>query len=103
MSHWIEQEFALVDLGDKRLEERLRRVVERMWQSPQSAISAACGTWSETMAAYRLFDNEGVTVDQILAAHQSQVATRRQSRLAYPGHNGTGLLQQKVAPGHRPA
>lgn len=76
MSHWIEQEFALVDLGDKRLDKRLCRVVERMWQSPQSSTSAACRTWSETMAAYRLFENEAVTADQILAAHRQQVAAR---------------------------
>lgn len=76
MSSWIEQEFELVDLGDKRLNTRLRRVVERMWQSPQSSISAACRSWSETMAAYRLFENEAVTPDQILAAHRQQVAAR---------------------------
>lgn len=79
MSSWIEQEFALINLGDQRLDERLCRLVERMWQSPQSSISAACGTWSETMAAYRLFENEALTVDQILAAHKAQVALRCKS------------------------
>jgi hypothetical protein len=76
MSAWIEQEFGQVDLGDKRLERRLRRLVGRMWQSPQSSIAAACGGWNETMAAYRFFENGAVTVDPILRAHRGQVAAR---------------------------
>jgi hypothetical protein len=51
-----------------------------MWQSPQSSIAAACGGWNETMAAYRFFENEAVTVGPILRAHQEQVAAR--ARLA---------------------
>lgn len=76
MSAWIEQEFGQVDLGDKRLERRLLRLAGRMWQSPQSSIAAACGGWNETMAAYRFFENEAVTVDPILRAHREQVAAR---------------------------
>jgi hypothetical protein len=76
MSTWIEQEFAPIDLGDQRLRRRLYRVLERMWQSPRSSTAAVCGGWNETMAAYRFFDNEAVTVDPILHAHQDQVAAR---------------------------
>jgi hypothetical protein len=80
MTPWIEQEFAGIDLGDQRLQRRLCRVAQSMWQSPQSSIAAACDGWNETMAAYRLFDNEAVTVDPILEAHREQVAAR--ARLA---------------------
>jgi hypothetical protein len=76
MSCWIEAEFAAVDLGDKRLNRRLWRVVKKMWQSPQGSTATACGSWKETMGAYRLFDNEAVTAEQILAPHREQVAAR---------------------------
>lgn len=76
MSPWIEQEFALVDVGDRRLNRRLRQVVEKMWQSPQQSTAAACGTWKEAIGAYRLFDHGAVTPEPILSAHRAQVLTR---------------------------
>jgi hypothetical protein len=76
MSCWIEEEFASLDLGDERLNRRARQVLEKMWQSPQGSTAAASGSWKETMAAYRLFDNEAVTPEQILAPHREQVAAR---------------------------
>ena len=76
MSCWVEEELAHIDLGDRRLEKRVSRVLQQMWQSPQSSVAAACGGWNETMAAYRLFDNEAVTVSPIMAAHQGCVAAR---------------------------
>jgi hypothetical protein len=76
MSSWIEQEFARIDLGDKRLSKRLLRVAERMWESPRASIASASGTWKETVAAYRFFDNESVMLDPILKGHRDQVAAR---------------------------
>ena len=42
MSSWIEQEFALINLGDQRLDVACAKWSERMWQSPQSSIR---GVW----------------------------------------------------------
>ena len=82
MSCWIEEEFASVNLGDSRLNRRLRKVLQKMWQSPQSSTAAACGSWEEAMGAYRLFDNEGLTPQQILAPHREQVVVRCRSAKA---------------------
>jgi hypothetical protein len=76
MSSWIQEEFACLELGDERLNRRLRQVVEKIWQSPQRSTAGACGSWKETMAAYRLFDNEKVTPEQILLSHREQVVVR---------------------------
>jgi len=79
--------------------------LERMWQSPQSSIAAACGGWSETTAAYRLFDNESVTVDPILKAHQEQVAARvRLARLVLHVQDTTeaDFTTKKSLPGTGP-
>ena len=76
MTPWIEQEFGAVDLGDIRLRRRLHQVAERMWECPQGSTASACGGWNETTGAYRLFKKESVTVDSVLAPHNSQVAER---------------------------
>lgn len=72
---WVEDELKTVDLKDKRLDERLREVLSQLGEHPTASIPAACGGYAEMMGAYRLFDNEKVTLEQILAAHTQ--ATRR--------------------------
>lgn len=41
------------DLGDKRLNDRLRQVVERLSATPGASIPQACGSAGATKAAYR--------------------------------------------------
>ena len=50
-----------IDLGDQRLNRRARRLLERLGDKPLVSIPAACNGWSETRAAYRLFDTAQVT------------------------------------------
>lgn len=52
-------EFADADLKDPRRSRRLEEVAAAMAKFPAASISAACGGWSETMAAYRLLDSVG--------------------------------------------
>ena len=73
---WSQQEFETVDLGDKRLTQRLIDVAGELSASPQSAIHAACGDWAATKAAYRLFDNEKVTAEAILCPHFQRTVER---------------------------
>lgn len=40
-------------LADKRLRERLERLVEQLSQAPDKSIPQACGSVHETKAAYR--------------------------------------------------
>ncbi len=68
--NWERLEFNSIDLGDKRLNERFSSTFEKLAQQPMSPINQACQSWSDTKAAYRLFDNEKVTVDKILLPHQ---------------------------------
>ena len=73
---WSQQEFETLDLGDKRLTQRLITVASALSASPQSAIHAACEDWSSTKAAYRLFDNEQVTAEKILSPHFQRTVER---------------------------
>ena len=76
MPRWSQQEFETLDLGDKRLTQRLIDVAEELSASPQSAIHAACGDWAGAKAAYRLFDNEKVTAETILSPHFQRTVER---------------------------
>lgn len=69
-------EFAETDLKDLRRSRRLLKVVTAMEKSPAASISAACGGWSETMAAYRLLNCEDVTADALLAPHRQATTLR---------------------------
>ena len=73
---WAAEEFAEVDLGDKRLDARLVTLCDRFSDAPESPINQACTDWAETKAAYRFFSNESVEADKILAAHRSKTAHR---------------------------
>ena len=73
---WIHQEFECLDMGDKRLNKRLLSVAEALEAHPGSLINAACGDWASVKAAYRLFDNEKVSPEKILAPHFERTVER---------------------------
>lgn len=72
----ITDEFAAVDLKDKRSNRRLGKVVAALAETPAASISAATGGWSETIAALRLLNREETTPAALLAPHQQCVAQR---------------------------
>lgn len=69
-------EFADADLKDSRRTRRLGKVVSALMNSPGMSISAACGGWSETMAAYRLLNCEDVTAVALIAPHRQATIQR---------------------------
>ncbi len=72
---WFEEELAGCQLGDGRLDRRLRQLVERMEAGFGESIPLACQDWAGTKAAYRFFSNERVSEEEILRGHFN--ATRR--------------------------
>ena len=76
MSQWIDDELVDLNLGDKRLDERAKVLLKRFTANPQASINAACHGWSETLAAYRFFDNDKVHEDKILEAHRRATIRR---------------------------
>ncbi len=75
-SSWALDEMSAVKLGDDRLDRRLVRVLEQLGNKPTPSIPTACKGWAETLAAYRLFDNEKVTMEKVLAAHEKATVMR---------------------------
>lgn len=67
--HFVEKEFGAVDLGDKRLNRRLLRVVGKLAHDPGWSIPHASGAWPETKATYRICSNKRVTREKVLEPH----------------------------------
>jgi len=75
LAPWVMEETQAADLKDPRLNARLREVLSQLAARPTASIPAACGGRAEMEAAYRLFDNDKVTFENILQSHQG--ATHR--------------------------
>jgi hypothetical protein len=79
---WIEEEMATLDLGHKAREKRLKIVMSQLAAMPAASIPAAVGGGrAEMEAAYRLFDNDAIEFDAIIAAH-AECSTRSSTQIA---------------------
>ena len=72
----IGNELDMIDLGDKRLNDRSKQLLETFFADPAASINSACQGWAETQAAYRFFDNGIVQPEKILAPHQAATLAR---------------------------
>jgi hypothetical protein len=69
LASWAIKEMKTADLGDSRLDLRLREVLSQLGRKPTASIPAACGGYNEMTAAYRFFDNEKVGFQTVLEPH----------------------------------
>ena len=76
MRDWVEEELEKVSLGDKRLNNRLKKIVNKLSARPEASIPQACGDWENTKATYRFWDNEQVKAEDILLAHVKKTEER---------------------------
>jgi len=76
MSGWALSEFGEVDFCDKRLSNRLLKLADSFIKSPESSINRTCGSWGETKAAYRFFQNDSIEESKILNAHSIKTVAR---------------------------
>jgi hypothetical protein len=81
MCEGIAAELEGMDLGDKRLNRRSKKVLTALAANPEASINSACDGWGDTIAAYRLFDNPAVTPEKILAPHRAATIARMREQL----------------------
>jgi len=74
--NWAEREFEHVDFGDKRLNDRVVKLAIRLGENSSESIPFACHGWHETKGAYRFFENDKVTADQVLSPHIKETHNR---------------------------
>src|SRR3712207_83497 len=73
---WIDAELAGCALGDKRLCDRLRRLLHQLEGAVGAPLPLACQDWADTKAAYRFLSNQRFGEDAILAGHFQAAAGR---------------------------
>jgi len=66
---WAQQQFGFAQLGDKRRNERLVKVATNLAANPGGTLPQAFAQWAELKAAYRLFDQQQVTFERVIAPH----------------------------------
>jgi hypothetical protein len=76
IADWIAEEMQGADLHDRRLNRRLQHILSALAEHPTASIPAACGGHAETAAAYRFFDNDKATFEDILRPHVDRTRTR---------------------------
>ena len=68
-SAWAEAEFRDADLHDVRRTRRLVCVASALAEHPSGLLPHALRAWADLKAAYRLFGEEDVTYDRVIAPH----------------------------------
>ena len=80
MSDWCAKEISSVDLGDKRLDRRMEKILTRISSTPPLSIPASSKNWAETKAVYRFYNNDLVTSEKVLSPHQDATLSRIRSQ-----------------------
>ena len=78
-----DSEMGNLKTGDKRLDKRVKKTVERMAASSDSSFPAWIKMRAELMGAYRLFDNEFVSPEKVLEPHRNCVAQKCATQSVY--------------------
>jgi hypothetical protein len=81
---WSALELRHVDLGDRRLNRRLVKLVDNLLHAPEASVPVASGDWAATKAAYRFWDNPRVDPEDIRAAHRDVTLERLASHRHEP-------------------
>lgn len=69
ISQWAEQQFGNCELGDRRRTKRLVKLATQAAQMPDASTPKQTESWADCKAAYRLFSEEDVTFDALIAPH----------------------------------
>src|SRR5690348_16305081 len=72
----LADEFADVQLGHEKRNERLRTIAEALCAAPDESFPKQARNAAELQAAYRFFNNDAVESDAILDAHARQTCDR---------------------------
>jgi hypothetical protein len=70
MQSWASEELKYAALPDKRLNQRLIKIVENLTQQPDASIPQASGDWASTKATYNFWKSERIEAREIIEAHQ---------------------------------
>lgn len=73
---WVETELQTLRLGDKRLDNRVKKILGDFGSQPGASIPRASGNWGATKAVYRCLDHKDVKAKAIMEAHRESSLER---------------------------
>ncbi len=76
---WTESEMIDLDTGNKRLDKRVKAVLETLSNNPNKTFPQQFQSTAELKACYRLFDSDLITCETILDPHFTKTIERIQS------------------------
>lgn len=76
---WAQAEWGTVDLGDRRLTQRLVAYGRARFARPTANLPQACGSRAATKAAYRLLQHDNASLQQFLSGHRETTISRAAS------------------------
>ena len=77
---WAQKTFGSSQLNDIRRTARTVKAATRMAENPSATLPAQMQTWKETMALYRLLDEEDVTFEGLMQPHWHQTREQMETR-----------------------
>ena len=66
---WVEKELEGCKFKDNRHGKRFQKLLNSLAEGMGESIPYACQDWANTKAAYRFFDNENISEQEILGGH----------------------------------
>lgn len=72
IAEWAEQQFGNCELGDRRRTKRMVKFAAQAAEMPDASTPKQAESWADCKAAYRLFGQEEVTFDALIAPHCEQ-------------------------------
>ncbi|BAZ03500.1 IS4 family transposase [Calothrix sp. NIES-3974] len=113
MEKWAARELKHLDLGDKRRNKRLIKMVEDLAAQPTSSVPQACGSVAATTAAYDLWSSPYIKPSDISNGHIKSTIERAKEHeivlaiqdttnmdvTSHPATEGIGYLDQRKSLG----
>ena len=70
MKAWVSEEIKYLDLGDKRLNTRLGKIISELSEHPHETVPQAIDKPSDVQATYEFWENRHVKASKIIEAHK---------------------------------
>jgi hypothetical protein len=75
-TEWVEREMEMLDLGDPRRNQRVKRMLAQFSANPEASIPKASGNQADTKAAYRALGSDEISAEAIRLAHARATVER---------------------------
>jgi hypothetical protein len=76
MQSWAAEELKYTNLPDKRLNQRLIKIVEQASTQPEVSVPQASGNWAQTKATYNFWNSQRFSSEDIIDGHRRSTAQR---------------------------